>query len=79
MGAFKLNTVQTDKFVNNVVTFLIPLGILYFGQLSGTLGLEGNVIELTDFIPNSVTLGGAAYYIMSVLIDYKKKLDTTNK
>lgn len=79
MGALKLNTTEYNKFIRNVITFLIPLVILYLGQVVATLNVEGNLLELVDFIPSSVTLGGMAYYVMSTLIDYKKKLDESSR
>lgn len=78
MGMLKLDNTQTNKFQKNLLTFLIPLAVLYLGQITATLNVQGNVIDAADFIPSSVTLGGMMYYIMSSLIDYKKKLDESN-
>lgn len=68
------NKSQTSKWVNNLIVFLIPVGILYFGQIASVLQSEGNVIDLSDFLPNSYNLGAMSLYVVNVLIDYGKKV-----
>lgn len=78
MGALKLTDSKFEKFKHNLIVFIIPLAILYLGQITAALNLQGNVIDLADFTPSSATLGGMAYYVMATLIDYKKKFDESN-
>lgn len=71
------NAEQTNKWIDNAFSFFIPLLVFYLGQVTGTLQDPKNTLDLMDFAPNSVTLGGMLYYIMSCLIDYRKKLQAS--
>ena len=74
MAQYKLNQVELHKFLLNAQIFIIPLVTQYCGMVGYNLQVDGNVIDITDFIPNSFVLGGMAYYLQATLMDYYRKL-----
>lgn len=73
MNRLKLTTIQLHKWLTNVGVFLIPMFTNYLGYLGTVLMAEGHVFSFSDFIPNSFVMGGIAYYLQSILLDYGKK------
>lgn len=74
MMKMKLNNYEFHKFLLNIQIFLLPLAINYLGMVSLNLQVEGNIVDITDFMPNSFVLGGFTVYIQNTLIDYVRKL-----
>ena len=70
----KLNPTEWDKFLRDVKRFLVPVGILYVTTVSATIGLQGHVVTLRDFIPNQLMIGGILAYLLSQAQNYLTKL-----
>lgn len=68
------NETQLDKFRDNAILFLAPLGVIYASAIIGLLQVEGHIISLNDFIPNSFQLGAMALYILNSVLDYLRKI-----
>ena len=60
------------KWLENTVTFLAPLGILYL--LFVQVGVQSDGFQPADFYPTSEVIGGMILYAVNVLLDLLKKL-----
>ena len=54
--------------------FLKPVVVLYITSVVAIISMNGGVIKLIDFVPNSFMLGGATLYILNGALDYLNKL-----
>ena len=70
---FKLNQADIDRWTGNVVSFLAPLGVIYFGAIVVTLQAQNHVISIHDLIPSTFTLGAMALYVVNALYDISRK------
>lgn len=68
------NKTQFDKFKENLMLFLAPLGVIYISGVVGLLQLEGHVVSLKDFMPTSFQLGAIALYVLNSALDYLRKI-----
>lgn len=71
---FTLTPSDIEKWTNNAVTFLAPLGVINFGAIALTLQAPGHVFSVNDFVPSTFTLGAMALYIVNTMFDISKKL-----
>lgn len=70
----KLSTVDTNKFLNNLMVFLAPVGILYLTTVIGIISIPNHLISIKDLIPTQIALGGMILYVLNFCLDYLKKL-----
>lgn len=68
-----LNKTDQSKFVNNLLVFLAPLGILYLTTVVGAVSQAP--LGFQDFIPNEVALGGMILWVLNTALDYLRKLN----
>ena len=61
------------KWIRNMKRFIAPLLLLYFAQLSMVFDISNKVVGLSDFLPNAVTRGGMALYILNAIQDLVMK------
>ena len=62
---FSLNSYDFSKWLYNAIVFLIPVGLVFLG-------------ELTKLIPSDWQYGAVALYFLNLLTDIVKKWATTN-
>lgn len=67
----KVNSEDLKRWGNNLLMFLIPLGIMYLLQLNAML--QNGTLKAGDFIPNQTTIGGMQLYVINGLLDLLKK------
>ena len=74
MNDLKLTKTDTNKFFNNLVIFIAPVGVVYLVAIVGAINANNGAVKLTDFIPTQFTLGAMTLYILNSALDYLKKL-----
>ncbi len=72
-----VNKEDLKKWVRNLLIFLIPLGILYLGQLNN--GLQDGILLPNEFLPTPTTIGGMELYIINGLTDLLNKFRDGSK
>lgn len=70
---FTLNGTDVDRWVRNLVLFLIPISTIYLTSLLATFTVPTNIVEFSDFIPNEMVKGGIAVYAINGLLDITRK------
>lgn len=53
--------------------FIAPLLLLYFAQLSMVFDVSNANVTITDFLPNAMTRGGMALYVLNAVQDLVMK------
>lgn len=69
------NAVNEKKWYRNLLMFLKPVVILYVTAVVAIIGMNGGVVKLQDFVPNSFMMGAATLYILNGALDYLNKLE----
>lgn len=72
-----LSTQKLNKWVNNSLTFLAPLAILYLITIQNRIQEGG--ISLSDFYLDEKMVGAMSLYVINVLLDFFKKYKSDNK
>jgi len=70
---FQLNSADMKKWTYNLVAFLAPLGVIYFGAIAVTLQAPGHVFTIKDFAPTTFTQGAVVLYLADRLFDISRK------
>ncbi len=71
-----LTKVNQAKWVTNLKLFLIPVALMYIGQLIGYYSIDSHEFSLIDFIPSKLTQGGMILYVLNFIQDYLRKLQS---
>lgn len=79
MGPGNFGPQERKEWTKNLLIFLAPLGLLYFGSVAALLQTPGHVISLNDFVPSSFALGGMALYVVNAITDFLRKLESDNR
>jgi len=66
-----LTRIDTNKFLNNTLTFMAPVALIYLAFVATEITEQG--FSLTDFVPSNFVLGSMVLYLINVLIDFFKK------
>ena len=70
-------TEDKQKWIRNQFEFLKPLalfaGTAYLLPIIATLGAEGHVVSLQDFVPSSVVVTSITLYTINGLYDLLRK------
>lgn len=74
MKLLLLNQRNTEKFLRNTLSFLIPLFILYLTTVISVISQNGHLISLSDFIPTQLAIGGFTLYVLNALLDFLMKV-----
>ena len=67
----KVNKNDLQKWVRNLLVFLIPLVVVYLLQLSGVL--QNKALEIKDLIPSQATQGAIELYAVNAVLDLLRK------
>jgi len=70
---FTLTPLDLEKWLHNLIIFLIPVITLYLIQVIATLSTHGHIIHINDLIPSEVTVGGMILYIFNGVLDILRK------
>lgn len=74
MDKFTLDTKSQNKWINNIIVFLAPLGILYLSTVIGTVSTSAVGFRVEQLIPNTFAQGGLVLWVLNALLDYLRKL-----
>lgn len=69
---------EWKKAWKQALLFLAPLVLLYVNQVTGILSLPTHIINLSDFIPSSFTLGAISLFILNRVTDIIKRFIDSN-
>ena len=76
-GPGNLNKVEFKAWQSNLIKFLIPLLVLYSGQITGALQFAGFEYTyqnlLSVLLPTPVTVGGMLLYFFNAITDLSRK------
>ena len=72
-----LSTQKLNKWINNSITFLAPLAILYLITIQNRIQTDG--VALEDFYLDEKMVGAMLLYLINVLLDFFKKYKSDNK
>lgn len=67
----RLATLDWNKWLNNTLVFLAPLGVLYFVFVQA--GIQADGFQWADFRPDDAVIGAMVLYVINVLLDFFKK------
>ena len=73
----QVNKKDLQKWVHNLLVFLVPLGVIYLLQLSGAL--QNGALTLKDLVPTSVTQGALELYVINAALDLLRKFKNTKE
>ena len=73
----KVNKEDLARWSTNLLVYLIPLILLYSGQLN--VGIQDGILSGEDFKPTLVTLGGMQLYVLNSLTDLLRKFSDGKK
>ena len=71
-----MTPVDWNKWRGNTMTFLAPLGVIYFGFFIANL-TDG--FQLVDFVPDQITIGAMMLYLGNVALDFFRKYVPAHK
>jgi len=66
-----LNSQDIKKWFKNILVFLVPVLIIYFGSI--TVGINTSGFSYDLFIPTTLTQGAIVLYVLNALTDLLKK------
>lgn len=72
----RLSEQNFNKWINNSLTFLAPLGIMYLVTIQERITTDG--ISFSDFAIDNTMAGAIALYLINVLLDFFKKYKDSN-
>ena len=75
----KVNREDLTRWVNNLLIFLAPVGILYTTSILGILQQPDHLISLKDFVPSKMVQGGMIVYVLSTIQDLLRKFMDSKK
>ena len=67
----RLDEQKLNKWINNSLTFLAPLVILYLVTIQDRILKDG--ISISDFALDQTMIGACSLYIINVFLDFFKK------
>ena len=67
---------DVKKWGKNLLIFLAPVALIYVVSVTGSA--SGGVFTLSDFVPNSVTIGAMILYALNALTDLLRKFIAGN-
>lgn len=67
----RLTTHNRQRWIDNAILFLTPLGIIYLSQVSANLQ-DG--FEWSDFAITPVMMGAISLYVVNTLLDLLRKV-----
>lgn len=73
-----VNKADLQKIARDAAIFLAAPILVYFGQLSGTLGQKG-VVLIPDLAPTLGTIGAMEGWFIGVVINFFLKLNDSKK
>lgn len=62
-----------SKWIRNMKRFIAPLLLLYFAQVSMIFDVSNTNVAIADFLPNAMTRGGMALYVLNAVQDLVMK------
>jgi hypothetical protein len=69
---FTLNKQEQEQWATNTLTFLAPLGIIYFGYVVAQV-TDPSSFTLEKLIPNQIVTGSLVLYVANSLFDICRK------
>lgn len=73
----KLNKTELKQWLNNARRFLLPLLVIYCGSVATAINLDG--FNFSDFVPNAITQGAMALYVVNTIYDLSNKWLSENR
>jgi predicted membrane channel-forming protein YqfA (hemolysin III family) len=70
---FALSDYDWRKWITNVIAFLAPLGVIYFGAIGFLLQTPNHSFAVIDLIPSNFTWGAMCLYLVNALYDLSRK------
>ncbi len=74
MTNITLTKTDQNKWFNNLLVFLAPLGVLYLSTVIGTISASTTGFRIEDLIPNTFAQGGLILWVLNSILDYLRKL-----
>lgn len=75
---YSLNTKDWQSVLKSALVWLVPLGLIYIGQIQAILQNNHITIKLQEFLPTTFTWGAIVHYITNRLYDIGQKFLSTN-
>jgi hypothetical protein len=61
------------KWGKNLLIFLAPVALIYILATTALITGANGVVTLSDFVPNSVTIGAMTLYVLNAVTDLLRK------
>lgn len=69
----EINKTEVKRWQDNLITFLIPLALIYLGSIVVVVQAPGHFITYTDLYPTQVTIGAMILYVINGAYDFLRK------
>jgi hypothetical protein len=70
---FSLDAIDIQKWISNLLLFLAPVALIYILATTALITGANGVVTLSDFVPNSVTIGAMTLYVLNAVTDLLRK------